>query len=183
MENKQKRGRMATNRSLFDWMEAMVWALSAVIFVFTFLFHTNTVEGRSMLPTLVENDRLLITHVGYTPKAGDVVIISKESFRPYPVVKRIIATEGQTVDIDFSAGEVYVDGAKLDEDYVKCPTNLSYDVTFPLTVPENCVFVMGDNRNESDDSRDSDLGCVDVRYIQGHAVACFWPLNRIRVIE
>ena len=102
------------------------------------------------------------------PKCGDIIVASKDSFKNgEPIIKRIIATEGQTVDIDFEAGIVYVDGNALDEPYVNTPTNLKEGSTFPLTVAEGCVFVMGDNRNDSLDSRSTEIGQIDCREIMG----------------
>ena len=106
---------------------------------------------------------------------GDIVVLRKDTFMTEPIVKRVIATEGQTVDIDFDAGTVYVDGQLLEETYIREPTHLEEGLEFPVTVPEGCVFVMGDNRNDSDDSRDPDLGPVDTREILGRAVALLFP--------
>ena len=104
-------------------------------------------------------------------EAQDIVVLSKETFENgSPIVKRVIATEGQTVDIDFNAGVVYVDGAALDEPYTREPTWTPEGVEFPLTVPENHVFVLGDNRNHSSDSRHIDLGPIDERMVIGKAV-------------
>lgn len=166
----------APNAGLFEWAETIVVSLAVILLVFTFLIHTNTVVGSSMYPTLTQGDRLLVSDLGYEPAMGDIVIICKKTFRESPVVKRVIAVGGQTVDIDFETHEVFVDGRKLDEPYINEPTARFYDVTFPLTVPEGSVFVMGDNRNASDDSRDSALGCVDTRYIQGKVIWRYWPI-------
>ena len=127
---------------------------------------------------LHELGRLLVmnAHLGGGIEPGDIVIIRKESFKDgEPIVKRVIATEGQTVDIDFTAGAVYVDGQLLEEDYIRQPTYLEEGLEFPVTVPEGCVFVMGDNRNDSDDSRDPELGPVDTRQILGRAVFLLFP--------
>ena len=104
------------------------------------------------------------------------MVASKSSFREgEPIVKRVIATEGQTVDIDFLAGVVYVDGVALEEDYTYTPTNLSEGTAFPLTVEEGHVFLMGDNRNRSQDSRSTEIGQVDCREIMGKAIFLVFP--------
>ena len=131
-----------------------------------------------MRETLQEQDLLLVLNSalcgGYEP--GDIVIAQRADFNGgAPIVKRVIATEGQTVDIDFAAGAVYVDGQLLEEDYIRQPTYLEEGLEFPVTVPEGCVFVMGDNRNDSDDSRDPELGPVDTRQILGRAVFLLFP--------
>ena len=105
-------------------------------------------------------------------------MLRKDTFQKEPIIKRVIATEGQTIDIDFNAGIVYVDGKALDEPYVNSPTNNQLDFTGKVTVPENCVFVMGDNRNDSTDSRSSLIGCVDKRYIMGKVLLRILPLNK-----
>lgn len=169
-------------RWLFDWTEAVAWAMLAVLIIFGFVMHTNTVVGRSMLPTLENGDLLLVSRLFWTPKNGDVVIVSKSSFRSEPIVKRIVATGGQTIDIDFAAHEVFVDGEKLTEPYINEPTARDLGMTFPQTVPEGCVFVMGDNRNESDDSRDPALGMVDEGYLQGKVLFRYWPFRKIGFI-
>ena len=106
---------------------------------------------------------------------GDIVVLRKDTFLEEPIVKRVIATEGQTVDIDFVSGAVYVDGELLEEDYINEPTYVEEGTEFPLTVPEGSIFVMGDNRNHSSDSRSSDLGTVDTRYVIGKAVFLLFP--------
>ena len=161
----------------FDWLQCIVTALLACVLVFTFLFRTVGVIGSSMVPTLHEGDRLIICDLFYEPKQGDIVVLRKETFKDEPIIKRVIATAGQTVDIDFAAGIVYVDGVALEEDYVNSPTNVPEDFTKPVTVPEGCVFVMGDNRNASTDSRRSTIGCVDTRYILGKALFRLTPLS------
>ena len=108
-------------------------------------------------------------------QVGDIVIAHKETFDSKPIVKRVIATAGQTVDIDFNLGQVYVDGELLDEDYINDYTYREEGTVFPLTVPEGEVFLMGDNRNHSNDSRDSSLGTVDTRLLIGKAVFLVFP--------
>ena len=163
----------------FDWLQCVVAALVACILIFVFVGRTVGVEGISMQQTLLEGDRLIISRLFYTPKYGDIVVLRKDAFKDEPIIKRVIATEGQTVDIDFAAGIVYVDGVALDEPYANTPTNVREDFTEPVTVPEGCVFVMGDNRNHSTDSRTEVIGCVDTRYILGKALFRLTPLERI----
>ncbi len=174
---------------LFDWLEIMVYAIIIVILIFTFVFRVVTIVGQSMENTVFQGEKLIISNWFYTPKAGDVVVISRNidntptSERSSgPIIKRVIATENQIVDIDFSTGIVYVDGVALDEPYTKTPTNLKYDIDFPVKVKEGCVFCLGDNRNDSLDSRSSTIGengMIDTRYILGRVVLRVFPFNRI----
>ena len=165
-------------RWLYEWVQALVTVVLCAVVVFAFAARLVLVSGPSMRETLQDQDCLVVLSplLCGDYEAGDIVIIQRESFRDgEPIVKRIIATEGQTVDIDFDAGVVYVDGAALEEDYIRQPTYLEEGLEFPYTVPEGCVFVMGDNRNDSDDSRDPDLGPVDTREIMGQAVFLLYP--------
>jgi len=164
-------------REVYEWVRLMVCSVLVVVLVFTFAIRLIGVDGHSMVPTLQDGDRLLVLNAplcgGY--EAGDIVVLRKESFLPTPIVKRVIAGSGQVVDIDFLSGVVYVDGQRLHEDYVNELTFTSEGTEFPLTVPEGSVFVMGDNRNNSTDSRDVRLGTVDERYIIGRAVFLLFP--------
>lgn len=149
-----------------------------VVLVFTFGIRLIGVDGHSMVPTLQDGDRLLVTTslLSGDYEYGDIVIIQKGSFAGgEPIVKRVIATGGQTVDIDFETGAVYVDGTLLEEDYINELTFVEEGTEFPLTVPEGSIFVMGDNRNHSSDSRDASLGTVDTRYVIGRAVILAFP--------
>ncbi|SMC39641.1 signal peptidase I [Papillibacter cinnamivorans] len=167
---------------LYEWLQALVTAIVCIVLIFTFLFRIISVDGFSMLPTLHDKDKILVlSSLIYTPRDGDIIVLRKESFIEQPIVKRVIATENQTVDINFITGEVSVDGVVLDEPYIAERTYTMYDVSFPVTVPKGCVFVMGDNRNESSDSRVAAVGMVDTRYILGHVVFTLFPLNRIGV--
>lgn len=172
VESKEKKGREA-----YEWVQALVCSVLAVVVVFTFGVRLIGVDGHSMVPTLQDGDRLLVLNSmlcgGYEP--GDIVVLRKESFLPTPIVKRVVAVEGQVVDIDFSSGAVFVDGQRLHEDYVNELTFRNDGTAFPLTVPQGSVFVMGDNRNHSNDSRDARLGTVDARYIIGRAVFLAFP--------
>lgn len=176
-EIKQEDQRKSPGRDLYEWVQALVCSVLAVVVVFTFLIRLIGVDGHSMLPTLQDGDRLLVLNSMFYHdyQYGDVVVLRKDTFLAEPIVKRVIATEGQTVDIDFASGTVYVDGVPLEEDYVNDLTFLEEGTEFPLTVPEGSIFVMGDNRNHSNDSRDSRLGTVDSRYVIGRAVFLAFP--------
>lgn len=169
--------RETPGRELYEWTQALVGSVLTVVLVFTFLIRLIGVDGHSMVPTLQNGDRLLVLSslLDSDYKYGDIVVLREESFLEEPIVKRVIATEGQTVDIDFEAGVVYVDGEALDEPYINEPTYMEEGTEFPLTVPEGCIFVMGDNRNHSSDSRDSRLGTVDTRCVLGKAVFLAFP--------
>ena len=167
-----------SGREAYEWVQTLVCSVLAVVLVFTFAVRGFRVDGQSMRETLQDGDMLLILNdhlcMGYQP--GDIVVLRKASFRDgKPLVKRVIALAGQTVDIDFKTGSVYVDGALLKEDYINELTFLDEGTEFPLTVPEDCVFVLGDNRNHSSDSRDFRLGTVDIRYVIGKAVFLAFP--------
>jgi len=175
----------AVKRDLFSWLQALVFALIILIFCFTFLGRIISVDGSSMFPTLHDRDMLLLQCAGYQPKAGDVVVLNK----PFdgittPIVKRIVATGGQTVRIDYTEGVVYVDEVPLDEPYInermREPT---YESLHYVEVPEGSVFVMGDNRNASSDSRDVDLGVVDERYILGRALWVIFPFDNLGAVR
>ena len=165
-------------RGAYEWVQTLVCSVLAVVLVFTFAVRGFWVDGQSMRETLQNGDLLLILndHLcgGYQP--GDIVVLRKASFRDgKPLVKRVIATEGQTVDIDFEAGIVYVDGEALEEDYIREPTWTPEGLEFPVTVPEEHIFVLGDNRNNSSDSRHKDLGPIDIRMVTGKAVFLLVP--------
>lgn len=159
-----------------EWLQALVCSVVLVALCFTFGVRIVGVEGVSMEPTLQPNDKLLVVSKLWTqPRCGDIVVLRKDSFMESPIVKRVIATEGQTVDIDFTTGTVSVDGAVLEEPYLNGPTLTAGDLAFPMTVSPGCVFVMGDNRGESTDSRWNWLGEVDRRYLLGKAVWLLFP--------
>lgn len=164
-------------REWYEWVQALVCAVLAVVLLFTFGVRLIGVDGHSMVPTLQDGDRLLVLNSLWDDdyQYGDIVVLRKDTFMEEPIVKRVIATGGQTVDIDFAAGDVYVDGQLLEEDYINEPTYVEEGTEFPLTVPEGSIFVMGDNRNHSSDSRSSDLGTVDTRYVIGRAVFLLFP--------
>ena len=166
--------------SLLVYLHDLVYFLAALL-VCSLFFRVVVVSGDSMYNTLVDGDYLLIvSNVLYSdPQPGDVIVASKESFREGEyIVKRVIAAQGQEVDIDFSTGTVYVDGAAMDEPYVYSPTTNPEGVSFPLTVEDGCLFVMGDNRVVSMDSRDPAIGMIDCREVVGKAIFLLFPGNK-----
>ena len=167
-----------TRHELYEWLRTLVCTVLAVVLLFTFVVRVVVVDGGSMRETLQDRDILLVLsdHLCGTYEAGDIVVLSKETFENGDqIVKRIVATEGQTVDIDFTAGVVFVDGEALQEDYIREPTWTPEGLEFPVTIPEDHVFVLGDNRNESSDSRHIDLGPIDERMIIGRAIFLALP--------
>lgn len=177
LEAQNQQEQKVEGREAYEWVQALVCSVLAVVVLFTFGARLIGVDGHSMVPTLQNGDRMLVLNsmLYHDYQYGDVVVLRKETFLNEPIVKRVIATAGQTVDIDFDSGTVYVDGAPLQEDYINELTFLEEGTLFPLTVPEDHIFVMGDNRNRSSDSRNASLGTVDTRYVIGRAVAVAFP--------
>lgn len=170
-------------KTMLFFLHDLVYLLSAFLLVLLILFRIVVVSGPSMKDTLIDGDTLLVLSSTFyrNPEYGDIVIVTKEPFQDgTPIIKRVIATENQYVDIDFEEGIVYVGDSQdsmqpLKEPYTRTPTNMREGMTFPLQVPEGCVFVMGDNRNESKDSRSPEIGIVDSREIIGKAFLLVFP--------
>ena len=174
----KKQKEMNWQQNIVLYLHDLAYLLAVIMLVFVIFFRIVIVDGTSMNKTLLHGDYLLLlSKIFYQePEYGDIVVISKDSFDGgAPIVKRVIATEGQIVDIDFNAGIVYVDGVALDEPYTNTMTNTNGGMSFPLTVSEGCVFVMGDNRNKSKDSRCLEIGQVDEREILGKALFLMVP--------
>ena len=167
----------------YDWLESMVTAIITCILMFLFLFRVVNVEGSSMVPTLHESDKIVISRLAGNYKYGDIVVLTKTAFSDESIVKRVIATEGQTIDIDFAEGTVTVDGKVLDEPYIAEKTRRELDFRGPVTVPEGCIFCMGDNRNQSTDSRRSTIGMIDTRCVLGRVVLRLWPFSKIGAVK
>lgn len=174
------------SKDVFSWLQALVFALTALILCFTFVGRIISVDGDSMYPTLHDGDLLFLQCMAYEPEAGDIVVLTKYFGNvDSPIVKRIIATEGQVVDIDYDAGTVSVDGVILDEPYINgiMETPLSsYETITHVEVPEGQVFVMGDNRNNSSDSRDVRLGTIDESQILGKTICIIFPFDRLSFV-
>ena len=166
------------SKSLVMYLHDLCWMLAVVMILFLIFFRIIVVSGPSMKMTLLDGDYLLlISNLFYRePEKGDVVVVSKQDYdNGKPIVKRVIATEGQIVDMDFANGIVYVDGLPLEEDYINTPTNLDEGSVFPQIVEEDHVFVMGDNRNNSKDSRSLESGQVDKREVLGKVALLMVP--------
>lgn len=201
-------------KEIWEWVYTLAIAIVIAMLIKGFIFDIVRVDGSSMFPTLVDNDRLIVTKIGYTPQQGDIIILDSEyknreeyfdklalskdkeelsaiekllaqssmpsSLKKKYYVKRIIAMPGQTLDL--VDGKVYVDGQPLDESYYDGTTaSIDPTVEYPITVDEDCVFVMGDNRPHSKDSRSSELGQVPFDAILGKAQIRIWPLNAFGV--
>ena len=163
MDSKNPNG-ANTRAEVYDWIQCIIFALVFCVLLFVFGARMVNVVGHSMVPTLEQNDKVIISNLFYHPKQGDIVVLRKQTLMDEPIVKRIIATEGQTVDIDFDDGVVYVDGKALDEPYVNAPVH--------------------DRENfEGTDSRDARLGCVDTRYIMGRVYFTLFPVKNIGVVK
>ena len=174
----KKKEEESLSSCVLQYLHDMIFMLAFIMVVFLLFFRMVVVSGPSMFSTLWDGDWLLVLSNTFyqEPQKGDIIIASKQSYNDgEPIVKRVIATEGQKVDIDFEAGIVYVNDVALEEDYTYTMTNVDEGMEFPLIVSEGCVFAMGDNRNRSRDSRYPDIGLIDKREILGKAVFLIYP--------
>ena len=169
--------------AVYDVLDSFKGAVVAVFIIFALVFRVVGVEGDSMNPTLDSGDWLAVSSISSGFKAGDIVIVTQPWERNVPIIKRVIAVGGDTIDINFRTHEVKVNGVVLDEPYIAEPTTLRYDVEFPLTVDEGKLFVMGDNRNDSGDSRSSAIGLIDERYVLGKAVMRILPVGDSKIYD
>lgn len=167
----------------FDIIDSVKGAVIVVFLIFALIFKAVGVDGDSMVPTLIDGDWVAVSGITMSADRGDIVVITQPWERNVPIIKRIIAVGGDTVDIDFDTSEVFVNGVLIDEPYIAEPTAVSYDVDFPITVDEGKVFVMGDNRNVSLDSRSSKIGLIDERYILGKALVRIYPASEWKIYE
>ena len=173
---------------LFDWLCSIFSAILCFVIIFALFARVITVDGESMVPTLQDQQRLIVSDLFYTPQYGDIVILYADKLHNYttasegkPIVKRVIGLPGDKIKIDFFKGIVYRNGEALDEPYTNTLTNLPEN--FPnnqeVTIEEGKVFVLGDNRNASKDSRSNEIGQVDMRYIMGKAYLRIWPFSAL----
>ena len=165
----------------FDIAGAVMMSLIVVIIFMAFFVRQVTVDGNSMNDTLLHDDRLLVSCFNYTPKCGDIVIVTHGADLDELIVKRVIATEGQSLDIYDDTGEVVVDGVLLKEPYIVGVTHSLHDnaVSLPMVIPEGYVFVMGDNRQHSLDSRSARVGLIPVENIVGKAIFRWYPMDAL----
>ncbi len=181
----------------YEWVSSLVFAVIAMLVLNLFVFRFITVDGNSMNDTLLNQDRVISTNLFYTPQRGDIVVIQSDRLlnrmltEKYdtplygePIIKRVIGVAGDTIRFDFANGDVYRNGELLDEDYIATPTNLPWDCVSgqDYVVPEGYVFAMGDNRNNSTDSRDLRVGFVDTDYIMGKAIFRFMPFDSMGLL-
>lgn len=170
--------------NFYDLFESIVIAFLVIIFLVVFVFRAVTVDGESMEPTFYNQDKIITTNFFYTPEKGDVVVVDKNNVLGKPIIKRVIAVAGDTVKYECATGFVYVNGEKITEDYINHDNSINpYTTDIETTVKDGYVFVMGDNRHNSNDSRNSEIGQINVKNILGKAVLRIYPFNAIGVIK
>ncbi len=160
---------------IFETLDSFKGAVTVVFLIFMLVFRAVGVSGTSMTPTLLDGDWVAVTSITANLDRGDIVVITQPWERDIPIIKRVIALPGDTLDINFETGEVFLNGELQQEDYILEPTLTNYNARFPITVPEGRIFVMGDNRNGSLDSRSAKVGLIDERYVLGKALFRLWP--------
>ena len=171
-------------REAYDWIQSLISALLICVLVFVFVLRIMDVKGSSMVPTLHNGDKVMVSGLFYEPERGDIVVFKKDNYDDNKaLVKRVVAVAGDVVNIDFERGIVYVNGEAVEEDYIDVLTTTKLDFIGPQTVPENCLFVMGDNRNASTDSRDKRIGMVDKRLVIGKVLLVVYPFNSFGSVE
>ena len=178
-DNKEQTGSgISLLQILYDWLGTGVMSLVVIFLVMTFFYRQVTVNGNSMNDTLQNQDRLIVQSFMYEPKCGDIVVVTHGRSLNEPIIKRVIATGGQTLRIDYENSQVIVDGVVIKEDYIKGLTVPEPNPTkIPAVIPEGYVFVMGDNREDSLDSRSSRVGLIPVENIVGKAIMRMFPFD------
>lgn len=177
--------------NIFEWVEMVVLSACLILLIFTFVLRPARVDGNSMQETLHNGEMLLISDIAYKPQRGDILVFQKiNSTHPAPIVKRVIATEGESVDIDFDSWTVTVTDTNgeahvLEESYRKLATDarVTSNLKYPVKVGKGQLFVMGDNRNHSLDSRSSAIGLVDENEVIGKVLFRFFPFNKIGMVR
>ncbi len=170
--------------NVFDWIKSVIFALVIVIFCLNFFFRLVDVKGTSMVETLQNRDKLIVTNFNYTPKPNDIVVISHGKEYNEPIVKRVIATAGQTLKLDYENDRIIVDGIVIEEPYLDVSTfcNVEADYEIPEVIPNGMIFVMGDNRGVSMDSRDSRIGLISVDNVIGKAQFVVFPFTDFKYL-
>ena len=192
LETETKNGKSFL-KEMFEWVEAIAIAVIVALLLRNYVLTFARVEGASMEPSLQQSNMLYVNKVAYTPEKGDIVVFEPASAPNHPYIKRVIATEGDSVYIDFETGDVYINGEVIDEPYINGPTALEgeyikllkmsgkYDRQHPIVIPEDHFWAMGDNRNNSRDSRS--LGPIPEEELMGHAIFRFWPVDKIGTLD
>ncbi len=166
---------------LVEFVSIIASSIVAIMLIFTFAFRIVGVSGPSMMNTLIDGDWLLVSAFITEPERGDIVIVTQPNAYNEPIVKRVIAVEGDTIDIDFENATVKINGKVINEPYLGSPTTNNEGAwDYPLTLKEGQVFVMGDNRQHSSDSRSPDIGLIDENYILGQVILRFAPIDEFK---
>lgn len=169
-------------QTVYSVLSTFIICIMCVALLFTFVFRTVSVVGESMLPGLNPNDKIIVSKILYTPDYGDIIAISRNAGNEDALIKRVIALPGDKINIDFETHLITVNDRVITENYrVTAPISKKGDMTFPAVVPENCLFVLGDNRNDSLDSRFSEIGFVNINRVEGKAICRISPLSRFNI--
>ncbi len=178
--NEEKKSEGGAAKFVFDWMGTLFFAVAVVLLIMTFFLRQVTVKGRSMNDTLINNDRLIVSNFMYKPQDGDIIVVTHGEKLNEPIIKRVIATEGQQLRINYETNEVFVDGEVIDEPYAKGRTIVLPNPTeIPDVIPKGYVFAMGDNREDSLDSRSTKVGLIPVENIIGKAFFRMYPFDSL----
>ena len=170
-------------KDIYESCESIIISLCVIMLVIVFVFRAVAVDGDSMLPNLHHQEKLITTNLFYTPEKGDIVVLDKNNALGKPLVKRVIATEGDTIKIDYKTGDVYINGQLLMEDYILEKIAPADKDNLEMTIQEGYIFVMGDNRNDSLDSRVETIGQVSTKNVLGKAVLRIYPFSEIGVLK
>ncbi|MBE6894188.1 MAG: signal peptidase I [Ruminococcaceae bacterium] len=170
-------------KSFYELFESIVFAFLIIIILIVFVFRAVTVDGESMEPNYHDGEKLIITNFMYTPKKGDVVVVEKNNALGKPIIKRVIATAGDTVKYECETGNVYINGEKLNESYILNVGVNPYKNDIEMTIKDGYVFLMGDNRNNSNDSRNGEVGQINTKNILGKAVLRIYPFSDIGAVK
>ena len=170
-------------KEIYETAESVIIAFLVIAVLILFFFRVVSVEGDSMLPNLHNGDRIITTNFFYNPEKGDIVVVDKNTNYGKPLIKRVIADEGDKIFIDYSTGDVFVNDEKLSENYISERINIQDRENIEMIVPDGYLFVMGDNRNNSMDSRDSAIGIINEKNILGKALLQIYPLNKLGVVK
>ncbi len=181
--NSNKKTPVKTKKSgwyiFYNWLDSLVFAIILILIVFAFFFRIVGVNGDSMNPTLKNGEWLTVSAINKTIDRGDIVVITQPNVLNEPLIKRVVAVGGNTIDIDFKTGDVIINGQIVDEPFIKAKTHKQGDFEGPITIPKGYVFVMGDNRNDSLDSRYNVIGLIDERYVLGVVDYRLFPMGEV----